>query len=61
MRLEPIKFFSWLIGQRVARIDTDQKGTVVETMPKLKVKWDHGQISYFLRDRPANIKKIESR
>jgi hypothetical protein len=39
-RGSPIKFFSWLAGQRVSRKDADHLGTVLETMPKLKVQWD---------------------
>ena len=38
--------------------DADHLGTVRETMPRLKVQWDSGQISYFRRDRPANVKTI---
>jgi hypothetical protein len=55
---KPIKFFSWLVGQRVSRKDADDLGTVIETMPKLKVRWDRGQTSYFDRERPANVRKI---
>ncbi len=52
----PIKFFFWYVGQRVAREGSDEQGTVIETMPRLKVKWDGGSTSYFNRDKPGNVK-----
>jgi hypothetical protein len=58
MTESPIKFFSWLIGERVSRKDTDEQGGVLETMPRLKVKWDDGATSYFRRDRPGNVRKL---
>ena len=53
----PIKFYYWYVGQRVSRDDSDEQGTVVETLPRLKVKWDGGSTSYFNRDEPANLRK----
>ena len=58
MAESPIKFFSWLVGQRVSRKDTEEHGTVVETMPVLKVKWDLGRTSYYRRDRAGNVMKL---
>src|SRR5947209_19357233 len=36
---------TWRIGQRVARKDTKELGTVTETDGKIKVKWDTGATS----------------
>ena len=58
MTQSPIKFFSWLVGQRVSRKDNDECGTVLETMPRLKVKWDGGRTSYYVRDRPGDVTKM---
>jgi hypothetical protein len=58
MAESPVKFFSWLIGQRVSRKDGGELGTVIETLPRLKVKWDRGRTSYFPRHHSANVKNI---
>lgn len=54
----PIKFFYWFVGQRVSRRDSDERGTIVETLPRLKVKWDGGRTSYFNRDESGNVTKV---
>lgn len=58
MAVSPIKFFSWQVGQRVSRKDTQERGTVVQTMPRLKVKWDGGQTSEFRRNHAGNVIKL---
>src|SRR5204862_7215999 len=44
----------WRIGQRVARKDTKEFGTVTETDGKIKVKWDDGKTSYYRHGAAAN-------
>jgi hypothetical protein len=45
----------WLVGQRVARKDTDEQGTIVHADGEIKVKWDGGRTSYYRRGVPANV------
>jgi hypothetical protein len=49
---------TWQIGQRVARKDTDELGTVTEKDPHIKVKWDGGRTSYFRYRQEANVQII---
>jgi hypothetical protein len=46
---------TWRIGQRVARKDTKERGTVTETDGKIKVKWDSGKTSYYRHGAAANV------
>ena len=48
----------WQLGRRVSRSTTNEQGTVVETGPSIKVRWDGGGTSYF-RLLPANVSVIE--
>lgn len=51
----------WRLGQRVARKNSDELGTVVEVDRDLvKVKWDRGRTSYYRPYRPGNVKIAES-
>ena len=45
----------WRVGQRVARKDTRECGTVTETDGNVKVKWDGGRTSYFRHGDTANV------
>jgi hypothetical protein len=45
----------WQIGQRVARRDSDELGTIVHADGEIKVKWDRGRTSYYRRGVPANV------
>ena len=47
-------------GQRVSRKDGAERGTVVEADGKVKVKWDSGRTSYYVRGRPGNVAPIET-
>ena len=47
---------AWRVGQRVARKDTQELGTVIENDGSIKVKWDAGRTSYFRHGESANIK-----
>ena len=47
------------VGQRVARDDSGEMGTIVEADSEFKVKWDSGRTSYHRRKRPAKIQLIE--
>jgi hypothetical protein len=50
-----------LVGQRVARKNSDELGTVVEVDGgTVKVKWDRGRTSYYRPAEPANVKLAES-
>ena len=49
----------WRTGQRVCRITTEERGTIVEADGKIKVQWDGGRTSYFRRGKPANVKLIQ--
>jgi hypothetical protein len=45
------------IGQRVARVDSDEGGNVVDsTDGTIKVKWDGGSTSYFDRGALGNVR-----
>ena len=46
---------TWRVGQRVARKDTRECGTVTEIDGKIKVKWDSGGTSYFRHGDRANV------
>jgi hypothetical protein len=46
----------WSVGQRVARKDSNELGTVVQTDGKIKVKWDDGRTSYFIHGKRANVR-----
>ena len=46
---------TWRIGQRVARKDTKELGTVTETDDEIKVKWDSGKTSYYRHGAAANV------
>ncbi len=46
---------TWCVGQRVARKDTDELGTVVEHDGGIKVKWDDGKTSYYRHGQEANV------
>jgi len=46
---------TWLVGQRVSRIDTEELGTVIEINGAIKVRWDGGRTSYFRHGEAANI------
>jgi hypothetical protein len=51
------RFAGWQVGQRVARIDGDEMGTVIEVdQGVIKVKWDRGRTSYYRPKGPANVK-----
>jgi hypothetical protein len=50
----------WKVGQRVARKDSDELGTVVEVdRGVVKVKWDRGKTSYYHPGEPGNVKLAE--
>jgi hypothetical protein len=50
----------WKVGQRVARRDSDELGTIVEMdRGVVKVKWDRGQTSYYQPGEPGNVKLAE--
>jgi hypothetical protein len=52
--------FAWRVGQRVARKNSDELGTIVEAdAQKVKVKWDGGKTSYFRIDKLGNVKLAE--
>jgi hypothetical protein len=54
------KSFAWCVGQRVARKNSNELGTIVEAdAQKVKVKWDRGETSYFRLDKPGNVKLAE--
>jgi hypothetical protein len=46
----------WKIGQRVARPNSNELGTVVQTDGMIKVKWDDGSTSYFRHKNKSDIK-----
>ena len=46
---------TWRVGQRVARKDTRECGTVIEVDGNVKVKWDGGRTSYFRHGDKANV------
>lgn len=50
---------TWLVGQRVARKNADERGTVIEVNGKIKVKWDGGRTSYFVNGGDANVEWSE--
>jgi hypothetical protein len=52
----------WRVGQRVARKNGDEFGTVTEIGRDgtLKVKWDGGRTSYYDPYTPANVKLASS-
>ena len=43
-------------GDRVARKDSDEHGTVTEADGVIKVKWDGGATSHFKRGEIANVR-----
>ncbi|MBR1157171.1 hypothetical protein [Bradyrhizobium sp. JYMT SZCCT0428] len=47
------------VGQRVAREDSGEIGTIVEVDGEIKVKWDSGRTSYYRRKKPAKIELVE--
>ncbi|MGE9008167.1 hypothetical protein ACO2JO_06270 [Leptospira interrogans] len=47
------------VGQRVAREDSGEQGTIVEADGEIKVKWDSGRTSYYRRKKPAKIELVE--
>lgn len=47
----------WKEGDRVARTDTHEFGTVIEATGLIKVKWDSGRTSYYPNQ---SIMKIQS-
>jgi len=51
---------TWHVGQRVARKNTQELGTVVEHNGSMKVKWDGGRTSYFRHSENANVKLKEA-
>jgi hypothetical protein len=46
---------SWPVGQRVARKNSKELGTVVEHDGQIKVKWDDGKTSYYRHGQHANV------
>jgi hypothetical protein len=46
---------TWRVGQRVARKDSEERGTVTEQDGSIKVKWDGGRTSYFRHADEANV------
>lgn len=46
---------TWPVGQRLARKDTEELGTVVEANRQIKVTWDRGRTSYFRHGQQANV------
>ncbi len=48
----------WHAGSRVTRKHGDEEGTVVEANDRIKVLSDGGQTSYYLRDKPANVRLL---
>jgi hypothetical protein len=52
----------WQVGQRVARKDRDELGTVTEVARDgtIKVKWDSGRTGYYQPDTAANVKLAKS-
>lgn len=49
------------IGERVERETTDEAGTVVAAdKNRIKVEWDSGGTSYFLRGSKGNIRRSSS-
>jgi hypothetical protein len=52
----------WRVGQRVARKNSDELGTVTEVDREgtIKVKWDRGRTSYYHPHTPANVKQAKS-
>ena len=57
-RPKPGPSAEWKVGQRVARMDRDERGTIIEADGQIKVKWENGQTSYFDRDKPSNVTLI---
>jgi len=51
---------TWHVGQRVARKNTQELGTVVEHNGSIKVRWDGGRTSYFRHSETANVKLKEA-
>jgi hypothetical protein len=50
----------WKPGQRVARKDSDELGTIAEIdRGVVKVKWDSGQTSYYHPGELGNVKLAE--
>jgi hypothetical protein len=48
-------------GQRVARKDTGEVGTIVEAgRNQIKVKWEGGKTSYFKRGQVGNFRSVGS-
>jgi hypothetical protein len=47
------------VGQRVARDDVGDIGTIVEADGEIKVKWDSGRTSYHRRKSRAKIQLVE--
>jgi hypothetical protein len=47
---------SWHAGVRVRRVDSSERGTIVEADGAIKVRWDSGRTSYYRRKVPANIR-----
>lgn len=47
------------VGQRVSRKTTDEHGTVTGAAGLVKVKWDGGRTSYFVRGKPAHVRLLE--
>jgi hypothetical protein len=51
---------NWKVGQRVARKDGNELGTVVEVcLGVVKVRWDRGSTSYYLPGEIGNVKLAE--
>jgi hypothetical protein len=46
---------NWPVGQRVARKDSEDHGTVTEQNGQIRVRWDDGRTSYFRHGRMANV------
>lgn len=50
----------WRVGVRVARVDSNEGGTIMEADGAIKVRWDSGRTSYYRRKVPANIRVEEN-
>lgn len=48
-------------GQRVTRLDSDEKGTIAEaSTSEVKIRWDGGGTSYFRPGARSNMKLVEA-
>ena len=50
---------TWEVGQRVARRNGGELGTVTEHDGQIKVIWDGGRTSYFRHGQAANVQLEE--